>query len=597
MKDIHAVLRDTWGHADFRPLQERVIRSVLEGRDTLALLPTGGGKSLCFQVPALAMERMCLVVSPLIALMKDQVERLREKGILAVSITSGMSRTEVDHALESCAAGKRAFLYVSPERLQTDLFRARLAHLPIGLIAVDEAHCISQWGYDFRPSYLRITTLRETFPQVPIVALTATATPEVAGDIMEKLAFRAPNLLRGDFARPELTWWVTHGEDRSGRLLRLAQRTTGTAIVYVRERKSTVRVADLLRHHGFTAAPYHAGLDHAERDRVQKAWSSDAVRFVVATTAFGMGIDKADVRLVVHWTPPQDIESYYQEAGRAGRDRLPALAVLLNAPGDAERLLEKAEASFPPLADVRRVYQAFADLHRIALGSGAHEAYRLDLQELARRTDLPVVQVANAMKALELDGLVALSEGVHDPSRAIITAPHRTVYDIRVRDQRLGPLVEVLLRMHGGLFEEPVRIDEERAAQHLKWSVDRVRKALHELHRMGVLHYRERTDDPLVTLLCPRLDATRILLSPEALADRLSRARTRARTMCDYLNLGAGCRERHLRTYFGDADGADCGRCDLCRARATATAPDGSMVSEPLAARWAADAPPGEGSS
>ncbi|HRP00137.1 MAG TPA: ATP-dependent DNA helicase RecQ, partial [Flavobacteriales bacterium] len=371
--DIHEVLRRHWGYAAFRPVQEEVIRSVMAGRDTLALLPTGGGKSLCFQVTALAMGRLCLVISPLIALMKDQVDRLRALGIQARAVTSAMSRTEVDNALESAAVGRLSFLYVSPERLGTELFQARLPRMPIGLVAVDEAHCISQWGYDFRPSYLRVSELRERLPGVPFVALTATATPRVATDIMERLLFKTPHVVRGNFERPELVLWVSHGEDRMGRLLKVLRNIPGTAIVYVRDRRGTQRVATFLANNGISSAAYHAGLSAEQRERIQQEWTTGAVRCVAATNAFGMGIDKADVRCVVHLEPPPDLESYYQEAGRGGRDGRTAHAFLLHGPGDEERLRERVEQSFPELTTVRRIYQAFADEHRIALGAGQLE--------------------------------------------------------------------------------------------------------------------------------------------------------------------------------------------------------------------------------
>src|SRR5436190_6368556 len=418
--DIHSVLRKHWGYDHFRPMQEEVIRSVLEGRDTLALLPTGGGKSLCFQVPALAMGKLCLVVSPLIALMKDQVERLRSMGIAARAIVSGMAYAEIDNALESAAAGKLAFLYVSPERLGSELFQARLHRLPLGLIAVDEAHCLSQWGYDFRPSYLKVHEVREKRPDVPVLALTATATPAVAADIMDKLSFAKPNMLCGDFHRPELVLWASKGEDKLGRLLKITENVPGTSIVYVRERKGTVRASRFLEQHGVRAAAYHAGLSGDERGRVQRAWTSGDVRCVAATNAFGMGIDTADVRAGVHLDPPSDLESYYQEAGRGGRDGEQAYAFLLIGPGDEQRLRERVRNAFPELREIRRVYQAFADMNGIALGSGMMESYELDLRALADRTTLPIVTVSQAIKALELDGKLVLSEGSRSPSRVLI---------------------------------------------------------------------------------------------------------------------------------------------------------------------------------
>ncbi len=583
MRDIHTVLRETWGYPGFRPMQEEVVRAVLGGNDTLALLPTGGGKSLCFQVPALAMGKLCIVVSPLIALMKDQVQRLKQHGVRAVAATSGMAPVEIDNALESAANGKLDFLYVSPERLGSELFKARLPRMPLGLIAVDEAHCISQWGYDFRPAYLLIGALRETHPAVPVLALTASATPEVAKDIMARLAFRKPNLIQGSFSRPELTLWASHAEDKLGRLLRIAHKLPGSGIVYLRNRRGTVRTAQFLQQHGISAAAYHAGLALEERDRVQQEWTSGNIRFVAATNAFGMGIDKPDVRCVVHLEPPPDIESYYQEAGRAGRDGQPAFAFLLAHPSDAAKLRERFEASFPALAEVRRVYQAFADMHRIALGSGEFEAYALDLMQLGQRTALPVAKVASALKALELDGALALSDAAHNPSRVMIRTSGEAVHHLRAHDQRNAPLMELLLRLYGGLFEEPSIIDEERISQLLGKSVARVRAQLKELDHKSVIFYRQRNDLPTATLLTPRRDAAQMTLDPQALQLRKERARVRMEAMLKYAFNQQECRESAVLRYFGQPAQGRCGRCDTCRALERS-----SHVAEPPA-RWIVD--------
>ncbi len=581
-RDIHEVLRSIWGYDGFRPMQEEVVRAVMEGHDTLALMPTGGGKSLCFQVPALAMERMCLVVSPLIALMKDQTEHLRKRGIRAVAITSGMDHTEIDIALDNAAHGKVDFLYVSPERLGSELFIARSPRLPIGLLAVDEAHCISQWGYDFRPAYMLIGEVRKTHPNVPVIALTASATPAVAEDIMKRLDFKRPNLLRGSFHRPELTFWISRGEDKLGRLLRIARKVDGSGIVYLRDRRGTVRIAHYLQKHGISAEAYHAGLSFEERDRVQRAWTDGTTRFVAATNAFGMGIDKPDVRSVIHLEPPPDVESYYQESGRAGRDGKPAFAFLLMHAGDIEKLREKVDASFPTIAEVRRVYQAFADQHRIALGSGEFESYPLDLRELVRTTALPASTVSNALKALELDGDIARSDGARTPSRVFMRATAETVYQLRVNDHRLGPVVETLLRMHGGMFEEPSIISEEAIAKHLSLSTTAVRSALHDLQSMGVIFYRPRKDSPMVTLLRPRRDAQRMELDKEALAKREERARVRMEAMVSLVSDTERCRESAVLAYFGETT-ADCGKCDTCVARRAL-----NTVADPPA-RWNMD--------
>ena len=580
---LRSVLAKHWGFTSFRPMQERVIRDVLNGQDTLALLPTGGGKSLCFQVPALVTGKLCLVVSPLIALMKDQVERLRSKGIAARAITSDMRWAEIDNTLESAAVGKLSFLYVSPERLGSELFLARLPRLPLGLIAVDEAHCISQWGYDFRPSYMKIREVREQVPKVPVLALTASATATVASDIMQQLGFAKPNLLRGDFHRPELVLWVSRGEDKQGRLLRIMQNLPGTSIVYMRERKGTVRIAQFLRQQGIVAEAYHAGLTSKERDRIQQAWMSGSVRCVVATNAFGMGIDKADVRSVVHMEAPPDMESYYQEAGRGGRDGRTAHAFLLVGPGDEERALERAKQGFPALADVRRAYQAFADMNGIALGSGLQEAYALDVRAISDRTQLPISTVAHAFKALELDGHLVLSEGARSPSRVFLLADQRTVYAMRVNDERNGPLLEALLRLYGGLFEEAATIDEARLARLLEKTVEDVEKRLQDLDRLKVLSYKPRSDHPSATFLQQRKDAQRLTMDPAALRDREQRAITRLEAMLGYMRSTDRCRMAMLLSYFDEPDPADCGQCDVCRSRKSygeEAVP--SVVTEPL---------------
>ncbi len=583
-EDIHAVLRRVWGYPAFRPQQEAIIRAALAGTDTLALLPTGGGKSLCFQVPALAMGKLCLVVSPLIALMKDQVLRLKRLGVPARAIISTMTTSEIDNALENAALGKYAFLYVSPERLASELFLARLPRLPLGMIAVDEAHCISQWGYDFRPAYLRIAKVRELRPEVPVLALTASATSEVANDIMERLAFKAPNLIRGTFQRPELALWISHGEDKQGRMLRVLTRIQGTAIVYVRDRRSTMRMATFLQQHGIEAAAYHAGLPAEERDRIQQAWTDGTLRCMVATNAFGMGIDKADVRVVIHLEPPPDLESYYQEAGRAGRDGERSFAVLLNAPGDRQKLEERLSSSFPSLHDVRSVYQAFADIHGIAMGAGLLETYAVENSVLAGRTGLAPVVVAHALKALELDGKLALSDGVHSPSRVLIIADHGLVYGKRVNDSRHGPLLEALLRTYGGLFEEPVVVDERRLAKTLEWQVETVIKRLKELAHQRVISYKQRSNAPSATLLTHRLDAQRLTLDPTALALRKQRAEARLKALIQYVEETDECRARRLIRYFGETMEKDCGTCDICRARNAyrPSANANTVVSEPL---------------
>jgi len=580
---INEVLQKYWGHTDFRPKQEEIIHAVMAGKDTLALLPTGGGKSVCFQVPALAMGKLCLVVSPLIALMKDQVEHLQKAGVAARAITFGMSYPEMENVLESAAVGKLSFLYVSPERLGSELFEARLPRLPLGLIAIDEAHCISQWGYDFRPAYLKIRLVRERVPNIPVLALTASATSVVATDIMEKLAFRGPHMVRGSFLRPELVLWTSQGDDKHGRLLRVMQKVDGSSIVYLRTRKGTIRTARFLHHHGISAEAYHAGLSSAERDRIQKEWTSGKLRCVVATSAFGMGIDKPDVRAVVHMELPPDMESLYQEAGRGGRDGKMAYAFLIVGPGDDENLRDRTLAAFPELTDVRRVYQAFADIHGIALGSGELETYDLDTAALSTRTSLPPTVVHHSLKALELDGKIVLSEGVSSPSRVFIRTTHKVVYDLRVTSKKHGPILEALLRLYGGLYEESAVVDEVRLAKLIGTDARKVNSLLKELDHQKMIAYKPKNDAPTVTLLTPRVDSDRLRLDPAALELRKQRAMQRLEAMLAYVKNTSTCRVRVLLSYFDEPDLNDCGQCDVCRAAVAYTpGPVSSAVNEPL---------------
>lgn len=579
-----AVLQQHWGYSSFRAGQEDIVSRVLQGKDTLALLPTGGGKSICYQVPALCMGRLCLVISPLIALMKDQVEGLNRRGITARALVSGMRAAEIENALEAAAVGKLAFLYVSPERLGTELMKARLPRLPLGLIAVDEAHCISQWGHDFRPAYRRIAEVRALAPKVSVLALTASATPAVAADIMAQLCFTDGRLMRASFARPELTLWVSHGEDRTGRLLRVLREVPGSAIVYARERRTTVRVAQLLNQHGITSAAYHAGLGTEERDRIQGGWTSGSIRCVAATNAFGMGIDKADVRAVIHLEPPPDLESYYQEAGRAGRDGVSSWAFLLTGPGDGERARERLREGFPTLDQVRKVHQAFADQHGIALGSGLHETYAVDVNALMKRTGLRAGIVTNALKALELDEQLVLSDGAHSPSRAMLITDSASVHHLRVSDARLGRVLEALLRAHGGLFEVPTVIDEARLARLADMPATKFTASLRELDDLGVLSYRPRTDSPQATLLRPRADSARMTLDPTALRDRQRRAEDRLEALLRFIGDSRTCRMKAVLQYFGETLEDNCGNCDACKRGRTGGGPGSiGQASEPLA--------------
>jgi ATP-dependent DNA helicase RecQ len=566
-----ALLREHWGHSAFRPGQEDIISSVLAGHDTLALLPTGGGKSICFQVPALARPGICLVVSPLIALMKDQVENLRKRGLKAEAIYAGMSHQEIDHALDNCVYGRSVkFLYVSPERLLTELFQVRVAKMNVGLLAVDEAHCLSQWGYDFRPPYLRIVELRELLPPgVPVIALTATATARVQADIVEKLAFRPGyGVFRQSFARAKLSYSVLHTEDKLRRLLEVV-RGVGpdkTGIVYARTRRQTEDTAAFLQQHKFPAAAYHAGLPSEQRTKVQQDWVANKVRLIVATNAFGMGIDKPDVRLVAHLDAPDTLEAYYQEAGRAGRDGQYAFAVALAGPNDGDEQRRRTTQAFPPLDTVRRVYQALANYSRTAVGGGELAAFDFDIQQFAETYRIRAVDAHNSLRILEREGFVQVNEAVFSPARVHLIMSHRDLYAFQVANAQHDQLIKALLRLHGGeLFAGFQTISENNLATHLRRSVTEVRQQLRYLHTAGILHYQPRQESPQAMFTTQRFDAPKLPLDEPRLKAARDLALHKTSAVIQYV-AGMRCRQQLLLEYFDEADPPRCGVCDNCLA-------------------------------
>ena len=567
--DILHVLRQTWGHTAFRPMQEGIIRSVLAGQDTLALLPTGGGKSICFQVPALARPGLCLVVSPLIALMRDQVDNLRKRGVKAEAVFSGMSHQEIDQTLDNCVYGPVKFLYVSPERLLTDMFRARVGKMKVSLLAVDEAHCLSQWGYDFRPPYLQIAALRELLPGVPCMALTATATEQVRADIVEKLQFRPGNqVFRQSFARPNLSYSVLPTEDKLRRLLEVV-RGVGegkTSIVYARTRRQTEDTAAYLQQYGLRAAAYHAGLPSEQRTRTQQDWMQNRIRCIVATNAFGMGIDKPDVRLVVHLEAPDNLEAYYQEAGRAGRDEKYAFAVLLHGPNDADELRRRTQQAYPPLDTVRRVYQALANFSRTAVGGGELVAFDFDIQQFAETYRIKALDAHNSLRTLAREGFVQLNEAVNTPARVHIPIDHTDLYRFQVANAQHDQLIKSLLRFNGGeLFAGFQRISENSLAQHLKLSVVDVRKTLLFLHRSGIIQYQPRQEAPQALFTTPRFDADKLPLDQKRLRQARNLAQHKTESVIGYA-AGGRCRQQLLLEYFGELDAPACRVCDFCLA-------------------------------
>ena len=564
---IRALLKRYWGFDEFRPMQERIIRSVLDGHDTLALMPTGGGKSLTYQIPGLAREGIVVVVTPLIALMKDQVDRLRARKIRAAAIHSGMSPRQIDIALDNCVYGDVKFLYVAPERLATEAFRLRVQRMQVTLLAVDEAHCISQWGYDFRPSYLRIAELRRLLPGVPVLALTASATEPVAADIMERLGFDAPRVLRRSFARPNLSYAVRHTDDKDGQLLRLIRNVPGSGIVYVRTREGAEQIAEMLRNEGVAAGFYHGGLEHAERTLRQEEWSRGSLRVMVATNAFGMGIDKADVRFVVHYALCDSLESYYQEAGRAGRDGLRAYALLLVSPDDPGRIIRRFEAEFPPLERIKSIYEKVCSFLQVGIGDGAEASFLFDLRAFCAREHLYAGTVLSALKLLQQNGYLTLTDEMANPARIMFCVSRDDLYKIRVARDDLDHFIRTLLRLYEGVFNDFRPIDEGEIARWSGYTPEHVRELLKRLWRMRVLRYIPANRSPILFFNEERLPVGDLYIAPETYLRRKELVRERFEQMRAYAADTETCRSAFLERYFGEKEPRDCGVCDCCLAR------------------------------
>lgn len=569
METAITILKTYWKHAEFRPLQEEIINSILSGTDTLAVLPTGGGKSVCFQVPALMMDGVCIVVTPLIALMDDQVMQLRKKEIQALAIHSGMKRYEIDRYLDNAVHGSIKFLYVSPERLKTEIFIERFKRMNVSLIAVDEAHCISQWGYDFRPPYLEIAALREIKPTVPFIALTATATKDVQRDIVEKLAFAPKHaVFIKSFARENLSFIVRKCEDKEKKLKEIFRKVPGPAIVYVRSRQGTQEIAEYLNRNGISASYYHAGLDSEERTVKQTGWIDNKVRVMVATNAFGMGIDKADVRMVVHLDIPENIESYYQEAGRAGRDGTRSYATIVYEEADVVNLQAKVEQSFPSAKYMGTVYQALANYFQLAMESGEWESFDFDLSVFVERFQFHAAEVYNALKKLEEQGLIQFNESYYSPSQLMIPVDAVRYYDFQIANAQFEKLLKMILRLYGGeLYADFVRISEPYLAKAVKQPVDAIVKALVHLDQLQIIVYKPTKDHPQITFLTPRQDAKRLPLDHERMAVRKSLAVSKMNSMVGFVKTIQMCRMRYMQEYFGEETQTDCGICDVCVSR------------------------------
>ena len=592
MHSITEILKKYWGFVSFRPLQEDIINCVLEGRDTLALMPTGGGKSLCYQVPAMAKEGLCLVISPLIALMKDQVENLRKKNITAFAIYSGMSRKEVINTFKIATESNCKFLYVSPERLETVLFKEYLPGLNITLIAVDEAHCISQWGYDFRPPYLRIAALREELPGVPVLALTASATPDVQNDICEKLAppNRPPQtppkeglktrkeenflsrftIFRQSFERPNLSYSTFKVDSKINKIIEIIRKVAGTSIIYCKSRKRTKEISELLQLQNISSNFYHAGLVQEERNRKQENWINNKTRVIVCTNAFGMGIDKPDVRTVIHADVPDCLENYYQEAGRAGRDGKTSYAVLLYDERDLHELEEMASLRFPSQDDIRNIYQSVANYLQIPTGSGEGQYYDFDISDFLKKFKLTSYKALYSLKALEQEGWLAFNEQVFLPSFVMFTINKNSLYEFENTNPQLELCIKTLLRAYEGIFDQTTFISEKMMAGLMKKDVEEVKQQLVQLHKAGIIEYQPQKDTPQLYLIRSRIRTEDITINMAAYNKRKEQFHQKMKQMVNYVKENAQCRSRIIGSYFGDDNIRACGICDNClRQKAT----------------------------
>ncbi len=558
------ILKQHWGYDSFRGIQEQIIGSIGSGRDTLGLMPTGGGKSITFQVPALAKEGVCIVITPLIALMKDQVRILRDHGIKAACIHSGMKRDEIIAVMENCIFGGYKFLYVSPERLSSELFRTKLRHLKVSILTVDESHCISQWGYDFRPSYLTIADIRKDLPDVPVLALTATATPKVTDDIQEKLGFKEKNVIRMSFFRSNLSYVVRKTENKLQELKHILDRAPGSGIVYVRNRAETKEVADFLNAQGIPATFYHAGLDHVVKDERQKAWTDDRYRIVVATNAFGMGIDKPDVRTVIHMDIPSSIEAYFQEAGRAGRDGKRSYAVLLHSPGDKRSVSKRITDSFPKEEFIRNIYEKLGFYYEMAVGDGQGCTYPFSLGEFCQHFSLPVIPTDSALRILTRMGYIEYVDEMDYSARLLFTASRDDLYRLH-QDKVTEDVMSIVLRLYSGIFTDYAYIDEQLICSRAGIDKQVLYTTFMNLQSQGVVRYVPERRTPVITWTKDRIDTDMLYFNPEVYRLRMEEFKERIGAMMEYVTRTTGCRSAMLLKYFGEHQDKPCMCCDLCQ--------------------------------
>ena len=558
------ILRTYWGYPDFRGIQRDIIESISQGKDTLGLMPTGGGKSITFQVPALAQDGVCIVITPLIALMKDQVSHLKERGILADAIYADKSRSEIIQTLENCIFGGVKILYVSPERLSTDIFQTKLRHIKVSFITVDEAHCISQWGYDFRPSYLKISDIRKLKPGTPILALTATATPEVVDDIQNQLQFSEKNVFKMSFERKNLAYIVRITTDKHGEMVHILKCVQGSAIVYVRSRRRTKEIAEILNKNGIPATFYHAGLDPAVKDERQRDWQEDQIRVMVATNAFGMGIDKPDVRMVIHIDCPDSLEAYFQEAGRAGRDGNKSYAVLLYDASDERKLTKRINDTFPEKELIRDIYEHLAYFFQIGVGSGCGKTFEFNIEKFSYIYKYYPIKVDAALRILEQCGYIHYEDNPDGKARLMFNLNRSDLYLLDNLSENEDQVVTSLLRVYGGLFTDFVYIDESLIAQQAELSIQQVYFALKCLATKHIITFVPRRKIPYITYTQDRIDGDKVVITQEAYENRKEQFVKRISSMIAYAQTDFICRSRQLLRYFGEETKEDCKQCDVC---------------------------------